>query len=230
MKVVFCVPFLHKPTDPFIKALEDSIPAVEAAGWEHGLAQHMGNPYISSARAEMTRKALDAGADVIMYLDYDVSWSPEDMVKILEIEEYVVAGTYRFKCDDKIEYMGMLKTDEGGKLLLGNHGCVQAERAPAGFLKVTRGAIGLFAKKYPELLYGDPMKPHLDLFNHGAHGGVWWGEDYAFSRRWNETGNPLWLYPDLNINHHSSNKIYRGNFHLHLQGRDHEICDSISAV
>jgi hypothetical protein len=71
VKVVFASLFLTRPTDQFIAALEASVPLVEAAGWEHGLAVEVGNPYISAGRASLARKALDAKADVIVYLDYD---------------------------------------------------------------------------------------------------------------------------------------------------------------
>jgi hypothetical protein len=109
MKVVFCTPSLAGPTAPYISALEQSIPLITGAGWEEGYAQEIGNPYISAARANMTRKALDAGADVLIYLDYDLSWRPPDLLTLLTTPGDVVAGTYRFKKDDE-EYMGAVDT------------------------------------------------------------------------------------------------------------------------
>lgn len=215
MKVVFCIPFYTRPTEHVIKALEESIPAIEAAGWEHGLAQHMGSPYISAARADMTRKALDANADVIMYIDYDLSWSPDAIVKILGIDKPVVAGNYRFKMDE-VQYMGSLETSLGDGITLDNDRCAKAVHAPAGFLKVTRDALSVFARKHKQLLYGDPLHPSIDLFNHGAIEGTWYGEDYAFCRRWRETGNDMLIATDLNITHHSSDKSYEGNFYNYL--------------
>jgi len=53
-------------------------------------------------------------------------------------------------------------------------GCVKAFCAPAGFLMVSRCA-SRFTRNYPGLCYGDPIAPHIDLFNHGAHEGVWYG-------------------------------------------------------
>ena len=214
MKVVFATPFLDRPSAPYLKALEDSLPVIEEAGWQHGIVQHQGNPYISNARADMTRKAIDAKADVIMYLDYDVSWQPEDLLSILSTDELVVAGTYRFK-KKLVEYMGTLIPDTFGNIQTKGK-LIKADCAPAGFLKVKREAISIFAKKHPHLIYGDIMSPYLDLFNHGAIDGVWWGEDYAFCKRWRETGNDVWILPDLNIDHHSKDTIYKGNFHEYL--------------
>jgi len=214
-KVVFCIPFLDKPTTPMVESLIACLPLIEEFGWEHQLTQFQGCPYISNARADMTRRALDAGADVIVYLDYDISFTPEDMLTLLETEGDVVAGTYRFKSDEE-RYMGSLLVDPLNRPICREDGCIKAERVPAGFLKVSKLALSIFACKYPELLYGDSMRPHLDLFNHGAINNCWYGEDYAFSKRWLETDNDIWLIPDLNINHHSNDKCYEGNFHKYL--------------
>lgn len=222
MKVVFCTPSLSGPTAPYIKALEESIPLIVGAGWEEGYAQCIGNPYISAARAEMTRRALDAKADVIVYLDYDLGWQPKDLLKLLETPGDVVAGTYRFK-KDEVEYMGSLLTDANnipqGRA---SDGTLAATRVPAGFLKVTKEAINKFMETYPELVYGPHYCPSIDLFNHGACAAdrLWYGEDYAFSRRWIATGERLWLIPDLDIAHHSKDKIYPGNFHKFMSSQN----------
>src|SRR5437868_15350233 len=110
-KVVFCTPSLAGPTKGYIESLEQSVPLIEAAGWEHGYAQQIACPYISAARANMTRAALDAKADVIIYLDYDVAWEPKDLLTLLETEGDVVAGTYRCKIDDE-QYMGTILNNE----------------------------------------------------------------------------------------------------------------------
>lgn len=215
MKVAFATPSLAGPTAPYIKALEASIPLVTAAGWEECYVQEVGCPYISAARATMTRKALDAGADVIVYLDYDLSWAPGDLLKLIETPGDVVAGVYRFK-KPEVEYMGGLITTATGQPIVREDGCVRALQVPAGFLKVTRQAIDKFMAAYPQLLYGPMSSPSVDLFNHGAHRGTWWGEDYAFCRNWRDAGGDIWVVPDLNIDHHSATERFAGNFHEFL--------------
>ena len=96
-------------------------------------------------------------------------------------------------------------------------GCVKASRVPAGFLKLTRNAIDIFMTAYPNLTYGPKSNPSVDLFNHGAHNGVWYGEDYAFSRNWEVAGGEIWIVPDLNIDHHYGNETFKGNFHQYLK-------------
>lgn len=215
MKVIFATPSLAGPTAPYIKALEEAIPLVVAAGWEEGYAQRIGCPYISEARAFMTRKALDAKADVIVYLDYDISFDAKDLLTLIETDGDVVAGTYRFKKDEE-EYMATILEDGAGRPVCRKDGCIRADKVPAGFLKITKLGIQKFMRGYPDLIYGDPDHPSIDLFNHGAYKGVWYGEDYSFARRWRSLGEEIWIVPNLNITHHSADKAYRGNYHEFL--------------
>ena len=193
-------------------ALEGSLPLIQAAGWEEGAVEERGCPYISYARATMLRKALDANADVIVFIDYDVSWKPQDLLTLIETDGDVVAGTYRFKTDDE-QYMGTWQTDASGIPRLRADGCFLADRVPAGFLKITKSAVDRFMKAHPELIFGVRYSPTVDLFNHGVIDGVWYGEDYAFSKRWREAGGEIALIPDIDIDHHSSTTAYRGNLH-----------------
>jgi hypothetical protein len=45
---------------------------------------------------------------------------------------------------------------------------------------------------------------------------MWWGEDYAFCRNWQELSGEVWIVPDLNLNHWSGDKVWKGNFHQYL--------------
>jgi hypothetical protein len=211
-KVVFCVPTLDKPFQCMLDSLRASVPLIREAGWEEGAVYQIGCPYISAARSLMLRKALDAGATVVVFLDHDLSWEPQDLLTLLETEGDVVAGTYRFKGEPE-EYMGAIFPGDDGTPVVREDGCLKAHSIPAGFLKVTRAGINRFMTAHPGLLYGEPCSPMLDLFNHGAHAGVWYGEDYAFSRNWRALGGDIWLVPHLSINHHTATSEFRGNFH-----------------
>jgi len=222
-KVVFCVPTLTRPFEQTLKSLKRSVPELKRAGWLDGMVSEIGCPYISNARATMLRKALDAGATQIIFIDHDVSWPKGAVLKLLDTEGDVVGCTYRYK-EREEKYMG---TVVGEYPETRADGCIKMLAMPAGFLRVSRHAVNLLMRKYPELMYGEPCHPSFDLFQHGAHEGVWWGEDYAFCRRWISAGGDVWCIPDLDIAHHAIVKTrrgavvktYRGNFHQYLRKR-----------
>jgi hypothetical protein len=212
MKVVLCSPTVTRPFDKFLASVEASVPALDAAGIAHQMVFEVGSAYISYARANMLQKAMKTGADAFVFLDHDLSWKPENLVRVIQHSGDVVAGTYRYKYEDKEEYMGTWAVNDDLRPSLRKDGTIKAHAVPAGFLKVSRGAVKRFRRAYPELKFG-PKREFTDLFNHGAHAGLWWGEDYAFSRRWREIGGEIHLIPDLDIDHHLPDQAFPGNLH-----------------
>jgi hypothetical protein len=203
-----------------IESLENSLPLIEAAGWEHGYTQTLGNPYISGARAEMTRKGMDAKADVMFYIDYDVSWEPQDLIKVLETEGDVVAGTYRCKTDDRDEvlYMGAIYNDLETNQPIGrlSDGAIKAKVVPAGFLKVTPAPLTSSCGLTLSFAMGRSTRSLSTCFITARTMGLWWGEDYAFSRNYLALGGEIWLVPDVSIDHWQGDYPYTGNFHQFL--------------
>ncbi len=229
MKAVVCTPTVIKPYGPYVTALAASAEPCKAAGWDLEFIFEVGNAYVSGARCSLLRRALFSNPDAIVFIDHDMSWEPSDLVQLLITDDPVVCGTYRFKLDEET-YMGGFYVDEAGQPIRRADGCIRATVVPAGFLKLTRGAVNAFMEKYPELVFGEACNPQVDLFNHGAMEGIWWGEDYAFSKRWNDAGGEIWIKPDLNITHHAMEtkvdgecismepgKAYPGNFARFLE-------------
>ena len=213
-RVVFCIPTITRPYQVCLDSLKASIPLIQER-WDEGMVTEVGNPYISAARSYMLRKALDTKADVIVFIDHDLSWEPEDLLKLIETEGEVVSGIYRFKKDEE-EYMGVIEDGKDFLPTVREDGCINATRIPAGFMKITKEGVNRFMTAYPDLCYGPKHNLSVDLFNHGAHKGAWWGEDYSFSRNWIDCGGELWIVPDLDLNHHTTEKEYKGNYHEFL--------------
>lgn len=222
MKVGICTPTRAggSPVTEYLTSLGESVPILKDAGWEVEAFPEVGCPYISHARATMLRKALTAGCDAVVFIDDDLSWQPDALLRLLEVKEPVVSGTYRFKKDD-VEYMGQHLQWPDGKIaakMQDGQALVEMFSIPGGFLKITREAVQQFMRAYPELLYGDPIAPSVDLFNHGADDYVWWGEDYAFARRWRAKCGRIWLVPDIEVNHHATDgAVFVGNYDGYLR-------------
>ncbi len=213
-RIVFCTPTISLPFPEYIEAMEQSVPALDAAGINHQIVLEVGSVYISWARANMLQKAMKTDADAFVFLDHDMSWQPEDLVRLIQHPGDVVSGTYRYKKDEE-EYMGKWAFDEDNRPIVRPDGTLTGYAIPAGFLKVTRGAVDRFREAYPELKFG-PEGDFTDLFNHGAHDGLWFGEDFAFARRWRDCGGEIVLIPDLNLTHHLKDQAFPGNLHEFL--------------
>lgn len=215
-KVVICIPLSGaKPFPQCIDALEASAPLLTNAGYDHNLVSRRG-PYISHNRGEMLRKAMDAKADIVVFIDQDLSWEPEDLLRLIEHDSDVTSGLYRMK-SQTVEFMGAVETDEQDRPQVNPDGSMRGYMVPAGFLKITKKAVHEFMEAYPELCYGPKYRLAVDLFQHGAHNGLWWGEDYRFSRRWRERCGEIHILPDLNLTHWLKTddgfEPFPGNYH-----------------
>jgi hypothetical protein len=215
MKVALCIPTRKEPFPQMIEAVDRSIASVKAAGYVVGATTEIGSAYISWAAAHLVAKALIWEADIIVLIEDDMSFAPEALLRLIETPGDVVAGNYRYK-DDTGDFMGfpLVLGDKGGAfdrpelppdtpmtIKIRKDGCIVAKSAPAGFLKLTRHCVERFRVAYPELICDDTRQKAVftDLFNHGAHKGVWYGQDFAFCRRWRECGGTVWIQPDLDI-------------------------------
>lgn len=222
-KVCFATPTITKPHPKMLDAMEAEVSFMQKAGLEEVWVWEVGHAYVSYARAALLRKALRWFGEAdgcIVYVDHDVEWRPGDLTRLAQTPGDVVAGTYRLKSPQE-EYMGRLDKLEGAPIPpLNSHGCLSAFLVPAGFLKITRNAIEQFVRKYPELNFSRDHENgdhHYDVFNHGVINNTWFGEDYAFSLRWKLLQNPIWLIPDLQIDHWGKDsegnpKVYKGNY------------------
>lgn len=221
MRVALAIPTVTRPYQQTIDAVDASLPLLRAAGHTVGAVSEVGSAYISWARANMLRKALEWSSDAVVFIDHDLSWEPRDLLTLVETPGHVVGGTYRFK-DDTGDYMGHVIPGDGGKPRARADGAVLMKDIPAGFLKITPTTVKLIREAHPELCCDDTQRGerYVDLFHHGAHKGVWYGEDYAFCRRWREMGGQVWCVPDLSLTHHGADgTAYPGNYHEYLLRR-----------
>ena len=102
MKVVICIPTLRKPHAATLEAIRAAVPVLDEAGIEHGLVSEVGNPYISQARNVMLRKALDAKANAVIFLDHDVSFQSDALLQLLLVPDDVVTMHTRCTYIDEV--------------------------------------------------------------------------------------------------------------------------------
>jgi hypothetical protein len=221
MKVSLCIPTRKEPFPQTVEAIERSLPLLRGAGHVVGAVTEIGSAYISWAAGTMVGKSLMWGADAIVFIEDDMSFSPESLLKLVETPGDVVSGNYRYK-DDTGDYMA-IPLSINKQIPMRRDGCIAGHAVPAGFLKITPACVARFRKAYPYLICDNTEKgtPFVDLFNHGAFRGVWYGQDFAFSRRWRGCGGDLWIRPDLEISHWVKNDDgtfteYPGNYLAYL--------------
>lgn len=214
MKIVFAVPVYGNVAAQFMTSMLSLQKALMLAGVEFGFLVLSGLCYVSQARALLAADFLKTDGTDLFFIDADMAFPPESAVKLILRQEDVVGGAYR-KRSEKVDYAVSIMTTEDG-IPIGRDGLIEATGLATGFLKIKRHVLERMAEAYPELKYRHKDQDVYDFFNTGVENGMWWGDDFAFCRRWSKIGGRLWVLPDLELDHIDGTKSFKGNYHEYL--------------
>jgi hypothetical protein len=174
---------------------------------------------ITRSRNTLVAKFLDTPtASHLMFIDADIGFSVEQVVRMLNLDEDVVAGMYPLKLIDW-ENGGIARARAGeavetapirflgtpceGKELERRDGFVTGVYAGTGFMLIKREVIMRMTKAYAHTHYRsahtqarpNPSPNQFALFDCiiEPESGTYLSEDYTFCRRWRDIGGKLWL-------------------------------------
>lgn len=144
-----------------------------------------------------------SGATHLLCIDGDLGWPPQAVIAMLQSGKEFVAGVYPARGNRSFVFRA--ETREDGGIVNQGH-LLKMEYIPAGFMLISREAVGKMRDKFPELYYS-PKDPNSDkestfcLFNTEVWEGEFWGEDYVFCRRAREAGIDIWVDPMIQFDH-----------------------------
>lgn len=229
MKVFIAVPAYRGITcEKFFDSLEETVQLFIDSNIDHVVSVLPGCCYIQVARNKLVQQFLESDCDTMLFLDDDISWKPEDAVRLLNVDKPIVAGIYPIKSNIE-EYPMILDADESGKTAIID-GLLTASRVPTGFLLIKREVFEKIRAANPHLVYTEVMRgtndftpvEYFDYFPQGVYNGVWTGEDYAFCKLWCDLGETIHILADIDFEHHSDNMTYKGNLSKFLVRYTHE--------
>lgn len=205
---------------PFLVSLTDTLRMLDKAGIEAHFWSTQSAAYIDDMRNEHVARFLETDATHLVFLDYDMEWTPEAFTRLITADVPIVAGTYRLKTmvmrwtavpayDADGDLVGIPRRDGHGHL-------VEAAGIAMGFTCIQRSVLEQMRDAAPDSFYtmGDPDKPLRchDWFTRIREGDKHFGEDYSFSLRWKRLGGKLWMDPDITLKHWGLHG-WRGNQH-----------------
>lgn len=180
-------------------------------GYQVSLDAMSGCSNICVARNVMLADFMESGAKCALFIDADLAWNPSDALKLIQSPHDVIGGAYPVKQDGG----GFLARVKSGPTKL-----FETDGLAGGFMKVTRNAVLKMQKKFPELKarYKKDREIYA-LFDNGIFDGEYTGEDYAFTRRWMQTGGKAFIDPDM-IFEHYGRKAWSGSLSDYLIARE----------
>lgn len=165
---------------------------------------------ISRARNILTAMFLESNCTHLMFIDADIEWESDSIIRMLAMDKNIIAGAYPKKTLP-IDYAINLKfIDKERKQVRVDNGAIEVLDASTGFFMIKREVIERMVEHYPELFYVndssiDPKynKYCYSLFDtiHDPDDNRYLSEDYTFCRRWQKMGGDIWLDPNTKLNH-----------------------------
>jgi hypothetical protein len=189
-----------------------------------------GDSYVHRARNTMCDVFLqDPDATDLFFIDSDMAWNPEAVVKMCMLPDEVVGGSYPVKngwenwtsIPELIEKDGTHHLQ--GRELGDGTALIKAHVLAGGFLRIKRSVLEKFRDHYTELWYrepstdrNEPERKYTQFFAAEASDHQFIGEDHMFSKRLRDMGLQMFIYPNATIEHFGI-KGYRGNLDEYLK-------------
>jgi len=149
----------------------------------------------------------------ILFIDSDIIFEPEDVLKLIQANKEVVAGIYPKKYivwDRLKQHPDSERVDfpVGGQIKMTEDNFLELDYLPTGFLLISRTAINKIIKAHPELKYKNDIDGYMsagdnfyDLFKVGIRNGIYESEDWGFCSLWKSVGGKVLIHPDINVKH-----------------------------
>jgi hypothetical protein len=185
---------------------------------------------INRARNNMSAKFLgNEQFTHMMFIDADISWEPEDIIKLLWHDKEVMTAAYPIKSIDWEKVSRNVKNGVAVEELAAKsvrfvvnpvkdqttlnveNGAIEIFDAGTGFMLIKRETFLKLIEAHPELKYDDDTgslaeneKPWTYAFFNSyidAHKNRFLSEDYGFCRYWQNIGGKVWVDPAITLGH-----------------------------
>jgi len=136
-----------------------------------------------------------------MFVDADIMWFPQQVLKLLSADKDVVGGIYPQKTIPPKMVVNTI--DNGGK----EGDLLEVGTIGTGFLLIKRTVfeqmIEMGAKKYTDDIGLDEFNDYqYDFFNCTIDSeGRYLTEDWSFCRRWRQLGGKIWADTSIELGH-----------------------------
>lgn len=239
MNIFFATPcYGGMVTDQFFLSMFRMTQVLMQYGVKFRITTLRNESLVPRARNILTAMFLeDTAATHLMFIDADIEFEPDSVIRMLAMDKDIIAGAYPKKTinwgqvkaaalenKDNLasygaEYAINLKIEQGTNRVRTNMGAVEVLDASTGFMIVKREVVEKMTKAHPELHYKNDssIDPKLNQYCYALWDTMidpddnrYLSEDYTFCRRWQKLGGEIWVDPNTQLNHVGS-YTFEGN-------------------
>ena len=151
----------------------------------------MKSPLIHQARNYLTSIFLTTQYQYLLFIDSDVEFEPEAVLRMMVAKKNIVCTPYRVKSTDTNKHIyGAIEFKDPKNILVLAEGFVEIETGPTGLMLIDRKVFERIIKNHPELKITNEATPktekshkfYYNFFDFGFNEGLTMGEDVSFCR------------------------------------------------
>ncbi len=217
--VMLCTPIARNPVWQYTLSYAETCVLLDKLGVRFASKFVVGSSNLPRARNVLVARALAAGFDSMIFIDDDMGWKANDIVRLLASEQSVIGGVGRKKVEaqSKTADIWCCKFFEGCDRGMNSDemGNIEVHRLGTGFLKIDMSVFRALAAAHPEWKRdgSDDMEPEVRKnyyqFFKFDQDEQEMGEDFVFCDRWRDVGGTVWIDPTINLIH-VGDKAYSG--------------------
>lgn len=165
---------------------------------------------LCASRNGLLKRFIDSDCTHMLCIDSDLGWSHQSVLDMLYFDLPFMCGLYPARDGKNYIYRakGVEVEKDGQKVKkLESHPefnhLFKAECVPAGFMLLKREMVEKMMKDHEGQKYTskDTGQTEYALFNTEVIDGQFWGEDYVFCRKAQESGFDIWVHPFIKFCH-----------------------------
>ena len=187
----------------------DTQGACLALGLPFVLATLTNESLVTRGRNALASIFLRSSASHLLFLDSDIGFGADAVLRLLGHGRPVMGGLYRSKRLGGADWVATFPGGKGATVRRdATTGAVEVEAIGTGFLLLHRQVLEKLAEAHPETLHQTEDGPAHALFEAGvdptaAPGeGRYLSEDFLFCARWRALGGEVWCDPAVRLEHH----------------------------
>ena len=198
MSILFCTPaYGGMVFAPHMRSCLDTAIELSEQGIDFDWLVRWNESLVHRARNGMTKVFLDTHYQYMMWLDADISFEPQHIANLWNMDADIAVGVYRMKSDDSLYAAwvdGELVTD-----LDKYEEPIEVDYAGTGFMLIKRGVLQDLEKKVEKYENECPDIPAL--YQTPIDNGILLSEDYFFCKLARENGYKIMMEPTVRLTH-----------------------------
>ena len=179
----------------------------------------MKSPLIHQARNYLTSVFLTTQYQYMLFIDSDVEFEPEAVLRMMVAKKNIVCTPYRVKAEELSKHIYTVEFKDPKNILVLAGGLVEIEAGPTGLMLIDRKVFEKIIKNHPELKIRNKATPkaekshefYYNFFDFGFNDGYAMGEDVSFCRLARGNGFKIYANIESSTTHHGA-YAWKGTF------------------